>query len=402
MAPERDLEQLVADTIRILSADMVQKANSGHPGMPMGMADAAFTLWAKFLKHCPSRPDWPDRDRFVLSAGHGSALLYSLLHLFGYDLSMEDLKNFRQWGSPTAGHPEYGAAPGIETTTGPLGQGLSNAVGMALAERMLAARFNTEKFRLFDHRTYVIASDGDMMEGVASEAASLTGHLGLNRLIVLYDDNKITIEGKTELAFSEDVGARFEAYGWRVLKADAHDRSELAAALEKAKAETEKPVFIVCRSHIGFGSPNKQDTPDVHGAPLGEEELKLVKERCGFPPEESFYVPPEVKDFLAEAAKKGEEAYAEWARLLEAYKKEEPGKAAEPGAAAEKEGIKELIIATNPSVEGDTTTLYIARMFRGSDVRVTRPARGLPLGSSLEFVDRGTISRALEGREEVD
>jgi len=327
MTAASDIEQRVVDTIRVLSAEAVQNAKSGHPGMPMGAADMAVTLWAHFLKHYPAKPDWPDRDRFILSAGHGSMLLYSLLHLFGYGLTLEDLKRFRQWESPTPGHPEYGAAPGIETTTGPLGQGFGNAVGMALAERMLASRFNTAKFPIFNHYTYVIASDGDLMEGVASEAASIAGHLGLGSLVVLYDDNKITIEGSTDLAFSEDVGRRFEAYGWHVQRVDGHDRKAVAAAIEAARAVRDKPSIIICRTHIAYAAPTKQDTASSHGEPLGEEELKKLKEKLGFDPERSFAVPPEVVQWCRERTKQGEEAYKQWQNMLEDYRREEPEKA---------------------------------------------------------------------------
>jgi transketolase len=329
MVLSKDLEQRIVMTIRLLSADAVEKAKSGHPGLPMGMADAAFTLWSRYLKHCPSQPAWPDRDRFVLSAGHGSMLLYSLLFLFGYGLRLEDLKNFRQWESPTPGHPEYGAAPGIETTTGPLGQGLGNAVGMALAERMLAARFNTEKFPIFNHRTYVLASDGDMMEGVASEAASLAGHLGVGSLIVLYDDNHITIEGNTDLAFSEDVGARFAAYGWHVQAVDGHDRPRVGEAIAAAQKKNDRPNLIVCRTHIAYGAPTKQDTAAAHGEPLGEAEIRAIKEREGFPPDQTFYVPPEVSAYMGEIAHAGERAYAAWCAMLDAYRREEPARAAD-------------------------------------------------------------------------
>lgn len=323
----KEIERMAVDAIRLLAADGVQKANSGHPGMPMGMADAAFVLWTKFLRHDPAAPEWPDRDRFVLSAGHGSMLLYSLLHICGYDLSLDDLKSFRQWGSRTAGHPEYGHAPGIETTTGPLGQGFANAVGMAIAERMMAARFNTEKFALIDHRTYAVAGDGCMMEGVTAEAASLAGHLGLGKLIVLYDDNGITIEGKTELAFSEDVGARFKAYGWRVAAVDGHDRTKVGAAIARAQKNADKPNLIICTTHIAYGAPTKQDTHDAHGAPLGEDEIRAIKQACGLPPEQQFYVPEEVRGFFKRLGRKLGRAREAWDAMYAAYKAEEPAKA---------------------------------------------------------------------------
>ena len=289
-----EIDQLCVNTIRALVMDMVEAANSGHPGMPMGMADAAYVLWSQFLKHNPRDPVWPDRDRFVLSAGHGSTLLYSLLYLTGYDLPMEELRRFRQWGSRTPGHPEYGHTPGVETTTGPLGQGFANGVGLALAERMLAATFNRPGFEIVDHYTYGIVSDGDLMEGISHEAASLAGHLGLGRLIYLYDDNHITIEGSTDLAFSEDVPGRFEAYGWHVVSADGHDRAAVAEAVRQARSETERPSLIICRTHIAFGSPNKQDTAQAHGEPLGAEEVRLTKVAMGWPEEPAFYVPEEV------------------------------------------------------------------------------------------------------------
>lgn len=322
-----EIERMAVDTIRLLAADGVQKANSGHPGMPMGMADAAFVLWTKFLKHDPAAPTWPDRDRFVLSAGHGSMLLYTLLHLYGYDVSIDDLKSFRQWGSRTPGHPEYGHTPGVETTTGPLGQGFANAVGMAIAERMMAARFNTEKYPLIDHFTYAVAGDGCMMEGVSSEAASLAGHLGLGKLIVLYDDNGITIEGKTELAFSEDVGARFKAYGWHVTKVDGHNRAHVGAAVQRAKKNTDKPSLIICTTHIAYGAPTKQDTHEAHGAPLGEDEIRAIKQKAGFPPEQQFYVPEEVRAFFKKTGRKLAHAREAWDIMYAAYKTELPEKA---------------------------------------------------------------------------
>ena len=265
-----NLDQLCINTIRTLAMDGVQKANSGHPGMPMGMADGAYVLWHRFLRHAPGNPAWPNRDRFILSAGHGSMLLYCLLHLTGYDLPLEELENFRQWGSLTPGHPEYGLAPGVETTTGPLGQGFANGVGMAIAERFLAATFNRPGFPVFDHFTYAIVSDGELMEGVSHEAASLAGHLGLGKLIYLYDDNEISIEGSTDITFTEDVPARFRAYGWQVQEVDGHDLDQIDAAIRAARAETFRPSLVICRTHIAYGSPNKQDSASAHGAPLGE------------------------------------------------------------------------------------------------------------------------------------
>ncbi len=307
------IAELAVKTIKALSMDGVQAANSGHPGMPMGMADAATVLWGSFLKFNPDVPDWPDRDRFVLSAGHGSMLLYSLLHLTGYEeMSLEQLKSFRQWGSKTAGHPEFGEAGGIETTTGPLGQGFGNAVGMALAERLLAERFNADGNVLVDHYTYVIAGDGDLMEGVAAEAASLAGHLGLGRLIVLYDDNQITIDGSTDLAFTEDVGARFRAMGWHTVALDGHDHEQVASGIEAARRVSDQPSLLLCRTHIGHGSPNKQDRSAAHGAPLGVDEVALTKEGMGWPLEPDFHIPAEVPVFFGVAADRGRAAFASW------------------------------------------------------------------------------------------
>jgi transketolase len=331
-SPERQcsMDDLCINTIRTLSMDAVQSANSGHPGAPMGMAAAAYTLWTRFLKHNPKNPAWRDRDRFVLSGGHASMLLYSLLHLTGYDLSLDDIKNFRQWGSRTPGHPEYGHTPGVETTTGPLGQGVANAVGMAMAERHLAARFNRPGNELIDHFTYVMCGDGDMMEGVASEAASLAGHLGLGKLICIYDDNKISIEGSTDIAFTENVGARFEAYNWQVLKvANGNDVAAIAAAIEAARANTDQPSLIQVRTHIAYGSPHKQDTADAHGAPLGAEEVCLTKKNLGCPENESFCVPNLALETFLKSVEKGQAAEAAWQKKLAAYKVEFPALADE-------------------------------------------------------------------------
>lgn len=324
-----DSLELTVNTIRTLSIDAIQKANSGHPGLPMGMADAAAVLWSKFLKFDPQAPDWPDRDRFVLSAGHGSMLLYSLLHLSGYDVSLEDIKQFRQWGSCTPGHPEYGHTPGVEMTTGPLGQGISAAVGMALAERWQAARFNKPGYEMMNHTTFVIAGDGDLMEGVSSEACSLAGHWQLGRLIVLYDDNHISIDGPTEKSFTEDALERFDAYGWHTMRIDGHDRDAVAAALEEAIGETSRPSLIACRTTIGYGSPNKAGTAKVHGEPLGEEEILLTKENLGWPYQEPFYVPEEAREPLQSAAQSGQAKHDQWLALLEAYETAYPNLAAE-------------------------------------------------------------------------
>ncbi len=320
---------LVANTIRTLAIDGVQKANSGHPGMPMGMADAAVVLWTKYLKFNPADPAWPDRDRFVLSAGHGSMLLYSLLYLTGYDPPLEQLKSFRQWGSHTPGHPERGEAPGVETTTGPLGQGISNAVGMALAERWLAAHFNRPGFEVVDHSTYVIASDGDLMEGVSHETCSLAGHLGLGKLIVLYDDNHISIDGPTTLSFDEDVLLRFDAYGWHTQRVDGHDPAAVGTALDAARAETGRPSIIACRTTIGFGSPNRAGTAKAHGEPLGVDEVRLTKERLGWPPDAQFYVPDEVLAYMRATGAHGGETEGEWRALMGRYAVAHPELAAE-------------------------------------------------------------------------
>jgi transketolase len=323
------VRRLTADTIRGLAMDAVQKANSGHPGMPMGMADAAVVLWTRFLKHNPADPLWADRDRFILSAGHGSMLLYSLLHLSGYELPMSQLQAFRQWGSQTPGHPEYGLTPGVETTTGPLGQGITNAVGMAIAERWLAARFNRPGFEIVNHYTYVIASDGDLMEGISHESCSLAGHLGLGKLIVLYDDNGISIDGPTSLAFSEDVLGRFTAYGWHTQRIAGHDSRAVEAALTSAKSETGRPSLIACKTHIGFGSPNRQDSHKAHGEPLGADEVRLTKERLGWPPEERFWVPEEARQFMQESAAMGAACEQEWEEVCAEYRELYPELAAD-------------------------------------------------------------------------
>ncbi len=319
------IETQAINTIRTLSMDAIEKAKSGHPGAPMGLAPVGYALWTRFLKHNPRNPDWLDRDRFVLSGGHASMLLYSLLHLTGYDLSLEDLKNFRQWESRTPGHPEFGHTPGVETTTGPLGQGLANAVGMAMAERHLAARFNRPGHAIVDHRTWVVCGDGDLMEGVAAEAASLAGHLGLGRLICIYDDNRISIEGRTDIAFTEDVGQRFEAYGWHVVKvADGNDLEALSAALEAARSETRRPSLVMVRTVIAYGSPNKQDTADAHGAPLGPEEVCLAKTCLGCRPDQTFCVSDAVRSHFGVVQEKGAAAESDWLEGFDAYRRAHP------------------------------------------------------------------------------
>lgn len=318
------LEELCVNSIRTLSIDGVQKANSGHPGMPMGMADAAYVLWTQFLKHNPTNPDWPDRDRFILSAGHGSMLLYSLLYLTGYDLPLEQLKQFRQWGSLTPGHPEYGLTPGVETTTGPLGQGFATGVGMAIVESFLAATFNKPDFEIINHYTYAIVSDGDLMEGISHEAASMAGHMKLGKIVYLYDDNHISIDGSTQLAFTENSMQRFEAYGWHTQQVDGHDRAAIAEAIKIAQGITDKPSIIACRTTIGFGSPNKANTSGAHGSPLGTEEVKLTKEAYGWPTDKAFFVPDEASTEFRQAVERGQNWQAEWQVKLENYKKQHP------------------------------------------------------------------------------
>jgi len=319
-----DIQSRAINTIRFLSADGVQKANSGHPGLPMGTAAIAYTVWTRHLKINPANPEWPERDRFVLSGGHGSMLLYSLLHLTGFDLSLDELKNFRQWGSRTPGHPEFGLTPGIDATTGPLGQGFANGVGMAMAEAHLADEFNQPDGKIVDHYTYAIVTDGDLMEGVASEAASLAGHLKLGKIIYLYDDNRISIEGSTDIAFTEDRGKRFEAYGWHVLRIkDGNDVEEIDAAIQVAKQDP-RPSLIICPTIIGFGLPTKQGTAKAHGEPPGEEELLNAKKNLGWPTEESFFIPADVKDLFLDVKKKGAAAEAEWKQKFQAYEQKYP------------------------------------------------------------------------------
>ena len=323
MSSNIDLPKKCVNTIRTLSMDAVQAANSGHPGMPMGMADVAYVLWSKFLKHNPKNPNWFDRDRFILSAGHGSMLLYSLLHLTGYDLSVEELKNFRQLESKTPGHPEYGHTPGVETTTGPLGQGLGTGVGMAMAEEFMAKTFNKSDYKLIDHFTYAIVSDGDLMEGISHEAASLAGHLKLSKLIYLYDSNRISIDGSTDLSFSDDTKSRFEAYGWDVQIIDGHDHDKIEEAIKKAQ-KSDKPSLIECKTTIGFGSPNKEGTADSHGAPLGDDEIRLTKENLGAEPDKKFHIPEDVKEHMLKAIELGAEHENNWKQQLTEYERTYP------------------------------------------------------------------------------
>ncbi len=319
------VDRLAINAIRFLAVDMVERAQSGHPGAPMGQAPLAYLLWTRYLRHCPANPDWPDRDRFVLSCGHASALLYALLHLSGYDLALEDLHGFRQYGSRTPGHPESRLTAGVETTTGPLGQGFGNAVGMAIARRHLAAAFNREGFPVVDHRVWVMASDGDLMEGVSSEASSLAGHLRLADLKVFYDDNKVSIDGSTDLAFSDDVARRYASYGWRVERvADVNDLDEVERAIEAVASERERPSLVVVRTHIGYGAPTKQDSEEAHGAPLGAEEARGAKRNLDWPEERSFFVPEEARAPFREAAARGGALESEWRALFSRYRAAHP------------------------------------------------------------------------------
>lgn len=324
-----DLNERAINTIRFLSADAVQKANSGHPGLPMGAAAMAYALWTRHLKANPANPHWADRDRFILSGGHGSALLYSLLYLCGYDVSMEDLQNFRQWNSKTPGHPEYGLTPGVETTTGPLGQGFANGVGMAIAEAHMADEFNRPGFEIVNHFTYGIVTDGDLMEGVASEAASLAGHLSLGKLIYLYDDNRISIEGSTDIAFTEDRAGRFEAYGWQVLPVDdGNDVESVDQAIQSAKKDP-RPSLIICRTTIGFGLPTKAGTEKAHGEPAGKEELNEAKKGLKWPTEPDFYIPEDVRNYFLEVGQTGQTRESEWNESFSQYRKKFPEQALE-------------------------------------------------------------------------
>ena len=321
------IEDRCINTIRFLAVDGVQKANSGHPGMPMEASNLAYVLWTKVMKYNPASPDWANRDRFVLSAGHGSMLLYAMLYLSGYDLSLDEIKNFRQWESKTPGHPEYGCAPGVETTTGPLGQGFATGVGMAMAEKFLAAKFNKPDISLVDYNIYALVSDGDLMEGVASEAASIAGHLGLGKIVYIYLDNRISIEGSTDITFTDDTQKRFEAYNWHVQKVDGYDLPGIEKAVENAKDEAQKPSLIIARTHIAYGSPNKQDTADAHGSPLGPEEVALTKKNLGWPEEPAFHVPEDALEVFRKAGAKGKAAEEQWLALLESYKAAHPEEA---------------------------------------------------------------------------
>ncbi|MHC4741231.1 MAG: transketolase [Planctomycetota bacterium] len=379
-----ELDELCVQTIRFLSMEGVQKANSGHPGMPMGMAPAAYVLWTRHLKHNPANPLWHNRDRFVLSAGHGSMLLYSMLHLTGYDMSLDDLKNFRQWDSKTPGHPERDPECGVEVTTGPLGQGISNAVGMAIAQKYLAEHFNREGFPVIDYKIYVIASDGDLQEGVASEACSLAGHLGLDNLIVVYDDNHISIDGVTELSFTEDRAKRFEAYNWNVqeVPGDGNDMAAFEKALENGKAEKARPTLIKLRTHMAYGSPNMQDTSKAHGSPLGDEEIRLIKEKFGWDPDKSFYVPDEVSSHMGQAVASGKEAAAAWDKLFADYAKAHPDLAAEFETAAAGKlpvDLDEIL----PKFEADSA--MATRKASGETLAAVMPKLPLIMGGSADL-----------------
>ncbi len=379
-----ELDELCIQTIRFLSAEAVQKANSGHPGMPMGMAPAAYVLWTKYMKHNPANPKWHNRDRFVLSAGHGSSLLYSLLHLAGYSLSLNELKNFRQWGSKTPGHPEYDPELGVEVTTGPLGQGISNAVGMAIAQKYLANYFNRENFSVIDYKIYVIVSDGDLQEGVASEASSLAGHLGLDNLIVVYDDNHISIDGSTDLSFTEDRARRYEAYGWNVQEVggDGNDMAAFEKALKNAKGEKQRPTLIKLRTHIAYGSPNKQDTAGAHGTPLGDDEIRLMKENFGWDPDKSFHVPEKVSAHMKKIKAQGAEAEKAWNKMFTDYAEAYPDLAGQfRDAAVGKPGVS--IDEILPKFEAGSSVA--TRKASGKILDALMPKLPLVMGGSADL-----------------
>lgn len=388
-----DQHILAANTIRGLTMDAVETAGHGHPGMPMGSADMAVVLWSQFLKHNPKDPHWPNRDRFVQSAGHGSMLIYSLLHLSGYDLSLDDLKNYRKWGSKTPGHPEVGHTVGVETTTGPLGQGISNAVGMALAEQWLAYKFNRPTFPIVDHFTYVIAGDGDIMEGVAQEASSIAGHLGLGKLIVLYDDNGITIDGSTDKSFTEDVLMRYEAYGWHVQSVDGHNPLAIDAAITLAQHEELRPSLIACQTVIGFGSPNKGGTSGIHGSKLGADEVKLTKQTLGIPLEPTFYIADGVYEFMANDATDQQE----WEALMNAYRE------AHPELAKEYDRFLANELPTNwdeilPTFE--TGKSIATRASSGTALNAIAPHMPFLLGGSADLT--GSNKTDLKGEEDIN
>ena len=363
--------KIIANTIRGLSVDGVAAANSGHPGMPLGMADVCAVLWSEHMNFNPKNPKWLNRDRFILSAGHGSMLIYSLLHLYGYDLSMDDLKAFRQWGSKTPGHPENFVTAGVETTTGPLGQGVANAVGFALAEASLAARYNREGSEIIDHYTYVVAGDGCLQEGISHEACSFAGHNKLGKLIMLYDSNNITIDGPTHISFTEDTRKRFEAYGWQVLEIDGHDYDQISAAIAEAKKEKTKPSIIICKTIIGFGSPNRAGTSKAHGEPFPAEEIELMKEKLGLPKDKSFFVPDEISDLRAKTQEKGESLENQWNELWENYKNKN------------QEAAKEL----ENSIKGEISKEALDIPLFGSEKAIaTRSASGTVLNHIAKYI----------------
>ncbi len=377
------LDELCVNTIRFLSMEGVQAAKSGHPGMPMGMAPAAYALWMRHMKFNPADPNWINRDRFVLSAGHGSMLLYSLLHLCGYDLPLDELKKFRQWGSKTPGHPEFGYTTGVEVTTGPLGQGISNAVGMAIAQKYLAARYNKDQYNVFDYNIFAVCGDGCLEEGVSGEASSLAGHLALDNLIVIYDDNHITIDGETHLSFTEKVADRYRAYGWNVIEigGDGHDIAALDKAIEYAKTQTERPTMIKFRSHIGFGSPNFQDTHTAHGAPLGDDEIKMIKKNFGWDPDKSFVVPADVAAHMAQCKQRGTTQQADYQKMFNAW------------AAAYPELAKELtdaiagkvVIDESKLPKFDPATQVATRSASGKTLETLMPSMPLVIGGSADL-----------------
>ena len=363
--------KIIANAIRGLSVDGVAAANSGHPGMPLGMADVCAVLWSEHMNFNPKNPKWLNRDRFILSAGHGSMLIYSLLHLYGYDLSMDDLKAFRQWGSKTPGHPENFVTAGVETTTGPLGQGVANAVGFALAEASLAARYNREGSEIIDHYTYVVAGDGCLQEGISHEACSFAGHNKLGKLIMLYDSNNITIDGPTHISFTEDTRKRFEAYGWQVLEIDGHDYDQINAAIAEAKKEKSKPSIIICKTIIGFGSPNRAGTSKAHGEPFPAEEIELMKEKLGLPKDKSFFVPNEISDLRAKTQEKGENLENKWNELWENYKNKN------------QEAAKEL----ENSIKGEVSKEALDIPLFGSEKAIaTRSASGTVLNHIAKYI----------------
>ncbi|MEM7249756.1 MAG: transketolase, partial [Acidobacteriota bacterium] len=398
-----DLDRRCIDALRLLAVDMVEAAKSGHPGLPLGAAHLAHVVYTRHLRHAPRSPDWPDRDRFVLSAGHGSALLYSMLHFTGYDLSIEECKNFRQWGSKTPGHPEVHYTPGVETTTGPLGQGIANAVGLAMAEQMLAERYNREGHELFGHRTFVIAGDGDLMEGVASEAASLAGHLGLGKLVVLYDDNDISIDGHTDITFTEDVGARFAAFGWQVLHVDGHDLDAIDQGIQEALAETGKPTMVVAKTHIGLDSA-VQDSSKAHGSPLGPDNTRALKEKLGWPVDEPFHRPDDVAAAYGRAVEAGQDQVKTWEGQRDAHATAHPELGAELArvlAGELPDGVFDDLPQWNPGDKALATRKASGAMVTALSARVGELAGGSAdlAGSNNTFVkEAGTFGEDVGGR----